>query len=550
MRANCAAASLISAAFSGLDEAAWSKEHGVKSMTTLLQAPGVIINSLRRRPMPFTSLPPIVLSVGCLCFLIVSAIILGDYQDWGGDFAQYVTHARNLLWGRPWSFSMEGYPAVMPGYPALLSLLYLLGGDNFFYFALANTIFWCVASVVAYIVLEQLFQNKVWAFYAFLITLFNPFVLWYQQYAIPNISYTLFVWLTFIILHLITRSEFKKRDLVLVLLLLFCILTAGLIRISFLALTGSIFLYGIYRRSRILCAVSVLTVLIVVGAEWALATHGNQRSSFDIFLGVTRRQSGHDFSYLIGFSRMFISYLSVLVNFLLPMEQISLLKNIGVFRSGLVLHPALPLFGGLFLFGLYRKVRLHGIRVEDIFFVTHLCMISALVLKGIPQRYVLPILPLFVFYCCYGLMAIWASVTAWGKTCLCFVSLLFVAALLYSDVANSDLPRRRNFTKNVQTRELVQWIEQENLRFDTVGFFKPRLMVYLLDRRGVARSKRVVVIRSQKSAENFLHREKRSMVILHRGIQKDIIRELHEKKIYNELWRNKWYSVFARHRGG
>ena len=83
-------------------------------------------------------------------FVAVSAtLVLGDYQALGGDFAQYLMHARNLLLGRPYSDLLEHYPSVLPGYPALLTVPMWLFGADFHWYGLLNSLMWAGYCVLA-----------------------------------------------------------------------------------------------------------------------------------------------------------------------------------------------------------------------------------------------------------------------------------------------------------------------------------------------------------------------------------------------------------------
>ena len=86
--------------------------------------------------------------IDCLCGLLLAVLLGGSYyatlrpgQDWGGDFSQYINHARNIASGRPYletryvvtfpEAAVHMPASYPPVFPLLLAPFYARFGLNY-----------------------------------------------------------------------------------------------------------------------------------------------------------------------------------------------------------------------------------------------------------------------------------------------------------------------------------------------------------------------------------------------------------------------------------
>ena len=126
-------------------------------------------------------------------FIILNIWTLKDGHNWGGDFSQYIIHARNILEHREYSFSynLDRDIAYPPGLPLVLAPLINYFGIDFRVLKLPNIFFWLFYVLALYLLMKNRFDKES-ALLGALVFLFSPYFFWFKQNVISDIPFLFF----------------------------------------------------------------------------------------------------------------------------------------------------------------------------------------------------------------------------------------------------------------------------------------------------------------------------------------------------------------------
>jgi len=149
-------------------------------------------------------------SYGLLIFLCVIPFLLVHFQtledghDWGGDFAQYIRHAKNLVEHKAYDADVlvEDRVIYPPGFPLIISPLVKIFGINFWILKIPNIFFWLGFCFAVYYLFKKRL-NKDHALLAFLVLLSSSEFFVLKQSIISDVPF-----LFFLTLSLVTFTKF------------------------------------------------------------------------------------------------------------------------------------------------------------------------------------------------------------------------------------------------------------------------------------------------------------------------------------------------------
>jgi hypothetical protein len=423
----------------------------------------------------------------CTSFVLLSAFtVLGNFQDHGGDFAQYITHARNLLWHRPWSYYLRGYPAVLPAYPILLSLPTALFGVNFYVYAIINSILWAAVGFVSYLSLRRGFSSPFTAFALLVGTLFLPYVFYFQQNALPNILYAFAVVGALLAATRLANADLARRGVIWRVLVL---LAPAVVRTESLALYAAIAAWFVLQRKYRLLVVPVVGVCMVVTLDLAIAISGHQESNFHVILrifdhfavpGSTQPSALSKAAYGVPF--MLSAYLTRLGSLLFP-PDLQMWPAVSLaFGPTMAVSTSIPSVV-LLILALREVARLPtGKSPYALFFWAHLATLSAFLTvtsRGAP-RYLLPVLPFFLSCCLLSFERVFAGLgirpAFFGPAILATI----IATSGYGCCAVRRYPAMHNKIVTPTTVELVAWCARNDNQ-SGIAHYKARVLTMLLD---------------------------------------------------------------------
>lgn len=479
-----------------------------------------------------------------LAFLFVTfstLFVLGNFQSYNGDFGQYYIHAQNLLKDRPWSYSVEGYPAVLPLYPYLLAIITFFFGTNFFFYALANSIMWAITCLTWASIYKDKLDSVATNLLYLLFILFTPFIVSFQQEGQPNIMFAMFCAFSVKAAIQLKNNEFSLVSTILILLPAF-------VRVESIALFSAYIAYFILNRRGIFSLIAILGIIITISSDLFIGSHLGMKSNFGVLSDVNQNNASRSndhlasiatsflhlvSSYFLGFGEMITSSkLAESSRIILDFSQTRIL-------STSYLHFLILV---VFLMGILKKGGI--LSLDLLFFFSLLGLISLFPLPEAPIRYLLPLVPIFGFYFIFALTKATQSIVKSGKFSA-FFSFLILLPLLYSSLKEEmNEPQRRNFLYNKYTIEMADWVaEHRNGR--GIGFFKPRLMTVLMDIRDQNNAPDYL-LRNIQMADNLIKQQQLVVVFNSGGYgQKEILDHLIRSSAAKVLWKNASFTVFG-----
>ena len=481
-------------------------------------------------------------------FVLFSALfVVGHYQNHAGDFGQYAVQARNLVLGRPWDHLVAGFPSVPPAYSFLLAVVTWLSGFNVYHFALLNSALWAGCAIAAFHFFRDEFRHRATAYVFLLVVLFTPLVIAFQQNGIPNILYAATCLFTLLAAKRLSEGPFR-------ILLAVCILLPALVRSEALALYAALFVWFALRRQWKLAALPVLGGVLLLVSDLLLSLNFNLVSNFRIVArlanltgGASAQASEFDPSRLLsGSAYMFLSYLSGFAEYFMTHTQLQAQKiwEIPV-GSGLVVRTG-PVSLALVLMAtagiaVHRKF----LSLDKVFLVAHLALLSAvLLLRGVPGRYLLPILPIFIFYVVLALERAWSLLRVPGPALPVLTLAPIALAFWFSIPTFMAAPARSNSLFSPRMDAVARWVA-ENRQGRPVAYYKGRLMTLLLDLRS-DNPVQAVSVRRIGPAEAMLRQN--GLIVVRkfkRYGQPELLAGLQANPDAELVWEDSRHAVFA-----
>ncbi len=145
----------------------------------------------------------------CVVSAALLLIMRREGHDWGGDFALYISHARNLAEGRP--YAATGYipnphfkghsPATYPPlFPLLLAPLYAHYGLDYNVLKIPGILCFALSIVAFYFLFRKDLAPRA-AFIAVLFWAGWPFILSFKDSILPDLVFTLLLAVTLLALR-------------------------------------------------------------------------------------------------------------------------------------------------------------------------------------------------------------------------------------------------------------------------------------------------------------------------------------------------------------
>lgn len=424
--------------------------------------------------------------VAVILFVAFSALfVLGQYQSMAGDMGQYITHARNLLWGRPWGLYLYDFPAVLPGYSLLLAIPTALAGLNMYVFGLMNSVMWAVLCITFFaFYYKKLPPHAGWIFLGAL--LFNPFVLKFQQEVQPNIFYGMATALALFAGYRLLDTSWRldpRRAALLALAVLF----PAVIRQDCMALYLALILYFVAQGNRRLALLPFAGIMLALALDSLIAASG-QFSTISVvfYVGFKASSASSEVSsagqFIHNFLFMFTTYMHGFTEMLVPSQILPNWLPVEFrFSHELAVTTTVPrlVITAVFVAGFLRGGRL--IAADKLFFGGHVVMLSLfLLVKGTHFRYLIPVFPIYVFYFLVGL--IWLlSITRLRNGLRVPLMGMIVAAVTGVGVATHyALPAKENAMYAPEMVRMVDWIKTHQ-EGKGISYYKNRLLLVMLD---------------------------------------------------------------------
>ena len=382
-------------------------------------------------------------------------------HHWGDDFSMYISHARNIAEGR--SYADTGYiynprkiigpKTYPPVYPLLLAPVYRLWGLNL----TAMKVEVILIFLLSLFVIHLAFRHELeWPYLPALIALvgFNPQLWLFKDNVISDIPFLLFTYLGLYLIHRAYRPDrAAASQIVHALSIGVAIYLASGVRSIGLVLIPCLFIYHIIRGGR--AGIVGLSVILLTIALIHFQT--NSLSAYAGHLGLNEKQ--------------------VALNH--GRELIQCLSGFWTNGSSHVLPRALfAVLTGLAIVGYLARIGKKQVTCFELFVPCYLVPFIILPVT-IELRYVIPIVPLYLFHAFLGIQTISRSAVArWqGVERLAFAGVLITVLVSYAaQYTRLDYGPIRKGIAKAETRQLFEYVRKETNEKDVVIFGRPKAL--------------------------------------------------------------------------
>jgi 4-amino-4-deoxy-L-arabinose transferase-like glycosyltransferase len=133
--------------------------------------------------------------------IILFFVNIKDSHDWGGDFAMYISQAKNIAEGAPMGnthyifnedYPVLGPPAYPVGFPLLLAPVYAICGNSIKAFTLFITVILFLFGLMLVLFYKEYFTGFI-PFFLAMVILFNPWTLMFKLEVMSDIPFAFFL---------------------------------------------------------------------------------------------------------------------------------------------------------------------------------------------------------------------------------------------------------------------------------------------------------------------------------------------------------------------
>lgn len=461
----------------------------------------------------FKSYLPVIILITLSTLFYLLTIRTG--QPWGGDFSQYIAHAKNIITGD--AYKSTGYiynsrnsgigpQTYPPVFPAMLAPVYKFYGLDLHAMKLVVILSFSTFLFFFYYYCRETLSSVFFQLFAVSAVAFSPWFWDQKDFILADIPFMLFVYISFYLFYSMRHQNNNSKKIMLsVILGLFCYLAYGTrslgILLVFSFILHDVFNYKIVTRPVILATVVFTLLFLAQNVISSTHTDLSYIENFSSMMSIdnsTRdssdkspdNQSSDDttvsvissISYVASklasnFSRHFVDYAVTMRGFW---------RN-GFSRILQGLMGVTALFFVIFGFTtLLRKKFKSG----DIYIIELFAIVYMLVLLFVPQyqgkRYILPIIPLYLLYFIYGLegFLINKSISIKKYATALIVILVSISYLGYLSIYN--FTKFENGIDKKESEELFGYIRDQTPCDSVLIFKKPRILALYTDRKSSA----------------------------------------------------------------
>jgi hypothetical protein len=243
----------------------------------------------------------IVLLIAVLIFIGVNFLTLKDGHNWGGDFAQYIRNALNILSGQDYNYGlfMEGFssqaPVVPPLFPLLLTPILWLKGLDLLYLKAPNVLYWLGWALVSRSLLYRRFGEGP-ANLGMLFLLSSPWLFCFKQSILSDFPFLLFSTSTILCYEKYISAHNKYDERFHFISVMFFMILSMLTRSAGIALFIALIIHLVffrhaYKKAMFIttCFLFCLTISITLdtkgGSYWVKVIELPYRNVLQLFFG-------------------------------------------------------------------------------------------------------------------------------------------------------------------------------------------------------------------------------------------------------------------------
>lgn len=336
--------------------------------------------------------------------LFLPLLFIGTHtsHDWGGDFAQYIHQAKNIVNGIPQSetgyvyksLSAEIGPHAYPmGFPLLLAPVYFFAGNNMFAFKSFISVIYIILGLLIVFFYRKYFP-PVTALLLTFIFLYNPQMILFKGEVMSDVPFT-----ALLVLNFILYQNLKAGNLTQMLILsaiagfMFTIRVTGIVFVAAIIMEQLVLLYNrktIIRNfilhTGIFTLIPILVYFVINYLIFRIPSGGSIYDYHIFFNSI-------NFFHLI--PENLVHHIKVLRYFLVP--------ETGSFKGFSYFFGAIMMV--MILLGFVKRM-IKNPEIIDYFFILYVIMLLIYPINKGTFRLMIPIGFIFFFYAATGLQAI------------------------------------------------------------------------------------------------------------------------------------------------
>ena len=326
---------------------------------------------------------------------VMAAAAARDGHDWGGDYAQYILHAQNILDGEPYSpiagtihnpYLQWMVPAYPPIYPLCIAAVVAVFGVNFVALKVQIAAFLALAVALYWPLARRVLPGR-WAIGAVCFVAFAPYLLKFSNKVLSEIPYMAVSFAALIV----AERFFSEKNWKSTLQLLIAMVAIAATRSVGLAFVVAVPAYALVaKRSHFVTSVlaSLTAFLVLTAISWSMIGFYVGQSGMSIERVLVWLE-GKPAGYLHQLGRYLALYPDESAPFAITLNTITAV-----------------IYLSLVSLGIYKKRKL---RLLDAYLVIYLLTIYVFTAAKI--RYLFPVIPLLSLHAFQGLRFVWVSIS-------------------------------------------------------------------------------------------------------------------------------------------
>lgn len=470
-----------------------------------------------------------------IIYFFIHIITLHDGHHWGGDFAQYIIHARNILEGKAYTSGIyaspaSGYPI---GYPLLIAPVLKNFGQNFLLMKSINIFFW-LAFVLALFPISRYYLGHRMALLSSVYLLSSPYFFLFKQSIGSDIPFLFFNTCSLLLFSKYTQAREHPRwpsNTTLLISGAFLMGLALLMRTAGIALFLTVIFYFFIIKRDLKGGLFVLIAGAVTLGIMELSSHSLGR-----YLTAKSVKPPMD---------MVFSILGNAPYSLTKILEFFFFAGNEAFRNFVfVVSKTAPviLFCAFFL-ALYR-IKRKQFSILECFSLLYLLQVMAWPYKeGI--RLFLPVAGFLMLFVIQGLQFLGSYLQKFNHKFSIngFLRIVLIAGIIGNsyciykifDYNNDVLHKRHN-------QQLFAWVRTHIAANETYLFFKPRTLALLTGRTGYMTPQHPA---KESDLYQSIYDREIEFVILHKGVDREWIQKFRDDAFGRQVWENDAYKVFS-----
>ncbi len=420
--------------------------------------------------------------------IFINLITLKNGHNWGGDFAQYIINAKNIVEGKPYdSGIMLDLPLLYaPGYPLLIAPIIKYFGVNFILLKLPNIFFWYFFVFFSYKLVSRYIDKETSVLFCVLLAVSSDFFT-FKQNVLSDLPFNFFAALSIFLFYKYLDNYGSKNRAKFLFLTICCMAYSFLVRTAGVTLFFAAILYLLIIKKNYWDSLKFALGFIAVYLAQKLSVGNNPGFFYQMLEGKGEY-------FVLALQANSLTFRSILWSIIPGYTNYTGIVFAFLNKVLLLISPVIFLGVGLKLFYALRKDNPDSpkglIFVEGFSFI-YLMML--LLWSGFPAeprsftRYIYPLLPITFIYLYKIVLFVFEKIRLSPSLAQNIVKMFlffFLLLNLYNIVLAFDYNDDVLFRK--ENQEMFQWVKNSTNDKETYMTWRPRPIALMTGKVGIA----------------------------------------------------------------